>query len=163
MLSKNVDGIQNAKMELWLKKKIPNKPEIKNLPYLEAVDSLLYISQISRPDLTYAVNTVSSYCKGPKWRYWQAVKSIMRFLKNIIDLKLTFNKSFDAKIMVIVMRIGRTILAESQLYVAFLCHQERFLTQSELKNCSIIYDWSGVYIFVFHAKKRFRFENLKEN
>lgn len=33
--------------------------------YLEAVDCLLCISQ--RPDIAYAVNTVSSYCKNPRW------------------------------------------------------------------------------------------------
>lgn len=38
---------------------------MKRVPYLEAVGSLLYISQISRPDIAFAVNRVSSFNKNP--------------------------------------------------------------------------------------------------
>lgn len=45
-----------------------------NLSYLEAVGSLLSLSQISRSDIAYAVNVVSSFSKEPKKIYCQAVK-----------------------------------------------------------------------------------------
>lgn len=44
--------------------------------YLEAIGSLLYISQISRPDIAQSVNAVSSFCKDPNKIHWTAVKRI---------------------------------------------------------------------------------------
>lgn len=46
----------------------------KNFPYKEAVGSLLYISQISRPDNAFAVGQVSRFCKNPNIQHWRAVK-----------------------------------------------------------------------------------------
>jgi len=89
----------NAKVELARKKESLNEPKIENIPYLEAIGSLLYVSQISRPDIAYAVNVVSSYSKEPKWHHWQAIKRIMRYLKGTIDLKLTFTKNSNPDVI----------------------------------------------------------------
>jgi len=42
--------------------------------YREAVGSLLYFSQITRPDITFSVNLVSRYIEDPKEQHWTAVK-----------------------------------------------------------------------------------------
>lgn len=55
------------------------KEEEEDCPYLEAVGSLLYLSQISRPDIAYAVSVVSSFSKEPKEVHWRAIKRIFRF------------------------------------------------------------------------------------
>ncbi|KMQ87656.1 gag-pol polyprotein [Lasius niger] len=47
----------NAKMELSKKDETLNESKMENVPYMKAVGSLLYISQISRPDIAYAVST----------------------------------------------------------------------------------------------------------
>jgi len=62
--------------------------EMKNTPYLEAVGTLLYISQISKPDIAYAVNNVSCFCNNPGKAHWNAVKRIFRYLKDTKDYKL---------------------------------------------------------------------------
>jgi len=36
------------------------------VPYREAVGSLLYLSQITRPEITFSVNLVSRYIEDPK-------------------------------------------------------------------------------------------------
>ncbi|CAL1682484.1 unnamed protein product [Lasius platythorax] len=64
--------------------------EMKNTPYLEAVGTLLYISQISRPDIAYAVNNVSCFCNNPDKAHWNVVKQIFRYLKGTKDYKLKF-------------------------------------------------------------------------
>lgn len=46
--------------------------------YLEAIGSLLYISQISRPNIVQSVNAVSSFCENPRNIHWTAVKRIFR-------------------------------------------------------------------------------------
>lgn len=39
--------------------------EMKGIPYKEAVGSLMYLCQISRPDISFAVNMVSRYSQNP--------------------------------------------------------------------------------------------------
>lgn len=68
-------------------------------PYKEAVGSLLYISQISRPDIAYAVNAVSSYSENPKKKHWTAVKRIFRYLKATKDKCLHFKKDKDNQVV----------------------------------------------------------------
>lgn len=72
--------------------------DMENVPFLEAIGSLLYISQISRPDIAYTINVLSSYCKNPKKQHWLAVKRVMRFLKGTIDYKLTYKKKLCHKL-----------------------------------------------------------------
>ena len=49
--------------------------------YQSAVGSLLYLSNWTRPDITYAVNTVAKFSSSPTEVHWTAVKRIMRYLK----------------------------------------------------------------------------------
>lgn len=65
--------------------------EVENMsriPYQEAVGSLLYISQGSRPDITFAVHSVSRFNQNPGKLHWEAVKRIMRYLKGSFDIIL---------------------------------------------------------------------------
>lgn len=61
------------------------------IPYQEAVGSLLFAAQISRPDISYAVSCVSRFNQNPGQAHWVAVKRILRYLKGTIDWKLQFN------------------------------------------------------------------------
>ena len=49
--------------------------------YQSEVRSLLYLSNWTRPDVTYAVSSVSRFCTNPTKKHWTAVKRIMRYLK----------------------------------------------------------------------------------
>ena len=59
-------------------------------PYREAIGCLNYISLISRPDITFAVNKLARYSNSPKNVHWQAVKRVMRYLKGSIDYSITY-------------------------------------------------------------------------
>lgn len=61
---------------------------MKKVPYREVVGKLQYTSQGTRPDITFAVNTVSRYLENPGKEHWSAVKRILRYLKGTLDLKL---------------------------------------------------------------------------
>lgn len=69
--------------------------EMASIPYQEAVGSILYLAQGSRPDIAYAVSAVSRYNNNPGKAHWIAVKRILRYLKGTKDQKLTF--SFKGK------------------------------------------------------------------
>jgi hypothetical protein len=63
--------------------------EMSNIPYREAVGSLMYLAVSSRPDIATAVNIVSRYLNDPGQEHWTAVKRILRYLRGTPDLKLT--------------------------------------------------------------------------
>ena len=59
---------------------------MQNIPYHEAVGSLMYASLRTCPDITYAVQTVSRFSTKPGLPHWEAVKQIFRYLKGTKDL-----------------------------------------------------------------------------
>ena len=63
---------------------------MRNVPYQEAVGSLMYASLGTRPDITYAVQTVSRFSKNPGQAHWEAVKQIFCYLKGSKELWLTY-------------------------------------------------------------------------
>lgn len=66
--------------------------EMASIPYHEAVGGLLYIAQGTRPDIAYAVNTVSKFNVNPGKPHWAPVKRIFRYLKGTISAKLEYSK-----------------------------------------------------------------------
>lgn len=58
---------------------------IANIPYREAVGSLMFLALVSRPDISYAVNLVSRYCNKPNHGPWSAVKRIFKYLVGTIN------------------------------------------------------------------------------
>jgi hypothetical protein len=64
--------------------------KMRDVPYLEAVGSLMYASLGTRPDISFAVQTVSRFSKNPGLTHWDAVKRIFRYLKGTADLWLSY-------------------------------------------------------------------------
>lgn len=79
-LTKNMDG---------------NDESESNVPYQEAVGSLLFIAQGTRPDIAQAVNEVSRFNNCHTKSHWTAVKRIMRYLRHTSDAKLTYTASSE--------------------------------------------------------------------
>ena len=53
---------------------------LNDVPYREAVGSLMYLATCSRPDLAYAVHSVIKYLKRHSKCHWNAVKRISAYL-----------------------------------------------------------------------------------
>jgi len=51
-----------------------------NIPYREAVGSLMFLAVMTRPDIAFAVGQVSRFLNEPSKSHWTAVKRIMRYL-----------------------------------------------------------------------------------
>ena len=64
--------------------------EMRNIPYREAVGSLMYASLGTRPDITYAVSILARFSQNPARTHWEAVKCIFRYLAGMKTLKLTY-------------------------------------------------------------------------
>lgn len=99
-------GMENAKAT-----KTPADPNIKlsvkmwdekndasGVPYQEVVGSLLYASQITRPDISFAVNNVSRFNVQHANEHWNAVLRILRYLIGTKNYKLRYEKQSTIKI-----------------------------------------------------------------
>ncbi|XP_062538749.1 uncharacterized protein LOC134207025 [Armigeres subalbatus] len=60
------------------------------IPYQEAVGSLMYLAQCTRPDILYAVNQLSRYNSNPGMQHWIAVKTLFRYLRGTSSFKLVY-------------------------------------------------------------------------
>lgn len=73
--------------------------EMFNVPYQNAVGGLLYIAQGTRPDIAYAVNSVSRFNNNPGKAHWTAVKRILRYLKGTMSAKIEYSKTVSSELM----------------------------------------------------------------
>ncbi len=63
---------------------------MRRIPYREAIGSLMYASVGTRPDISFAVSTLSQFLDNPGQAHWEAVKRIFRCLLGTKDWGLTF-------------------------------------------------------------------------
>jgi hypothetical protein len=57
----------------------------RGLDYRSAIGSLNYLSQCTRPDITYAVGKLSQFLENPNDTHWTAFKRVVRYLKGSQD------------------------------------------------------------------------------
>ncbi|XP_070056622.1 secreted RxLR effector protein 161-like [Nicotiana tomentosiformis] len=62
------------------------------VPYANVVSSLMYAMVCTRPDISHAIGVVSRYMHNPGKEHWQAVKWILRYIRNIVDVGLIFEQ-----------------------------------------------------------------------
>lgn len=75
------------------------REEMFSIPYQEVIGSLLFAAQISRPDISYAVNNVSRFTQDPGKIHWTATKRILRYLKGTLNYRLEFDGTKKSEIM----------------------------------------------------------------
>jgi hypothetical protein len=64
--------------------------QMHDIPYHEAVGSLMYASLGTRLDISFAVQTVLRFSMKPSMAHWDAVKHIFRYLKGTNKLWSSF-------------------------------------------------------------------------
>lgn len=68
---------------------------VNSFPYREAVGALIFLSSVSRPDITYAVNLVSRYVSNPGAIHVNAVKRIIRYLITTKDVSIVYENGTE--------------------------------------------------------------------
>jgi hypothetical protein len=63
---------------------------MRKVPYREAIGNLMYASVAMRPDITFAVSTLSQFLENPGEAHWEAVKRVFRYLSGTKALALTY-------------------------------------------------------------------------
>ena len=76
------------------KEQCPSTPEemaeMKDIPYIHAVGSLMYLAIATRPDIAYTVGVLARFNSNPGPAHWNAVKHLFKYLKGTLDYKLTY-------------------------------------------------------------------------
>ncbi|XP_067034756.1 uncharacterized protein [Acropora muricata] len=65
--------------------------------YQSVVGSLLYLSSVSRPDITFAVSNVARYSSNPTKEHWLALKRILRYLKGTVNYGILFSCNVESE------------------------------------------------------------------
>lgn len=69
-----------------------DKKHMQNIPYSNAVGSLMYGMTCSRLDLAFAMSTVSRYMCDPGKPHWEVVKWIIRYVKGTLRHGLIYSR-----------------------------------------------------------------------
>ena len=59
--------------------------------YRQMIGSLMFLAQYTRPDIAYAVSTLSQFNKDPSTHHIRAVKHLMRYIQGTKDLCIMFD------------------------------------------------------------------------
>ena len=69
------------------------KVRMSNIPYQQAVGSLMYASITFRPDIIYVVNQFAQFCKNSGETHWKAAKKVLRYIASTQRFGLQFSGS----------------------------------------------------------------------
>ena len=76
-----------------LQKNVDLCEKSENIPYREAVGSVLFAARVCRPDIEYAVNYASQFLNCYGKEHWQAVKRIIKYLIGTRNFGITLGNS----------------------------------------------------------------------
>ena len=69
------------------------------IPYLNAIDALLYLANCTRLDTTFSVNLLARYSFAPTRRHWNEIKHILRYLHGTSDMNLYYSKELKSQLI----------------------------------------------------------------
>lgn len=127
--------------------------QMRDVPYHEAVGSLMYASLGMRPDISFAVQTVSRFSTKPGLIHWDAVKRIFRYLKGTKDLWLSFG---HAKIDLAGYADADGSMAEDRHAIsgyAFIVHGGAVSWSAKRQEIVSLSTTESEYVAVTHAAK----------
>ena len=64
---------------------------MRQIPYASAMGSLMYVMLCTRPDICYSVGMVSRYQLNLGLKHWEAVKHILKYLRQTKDYMLVYH------------------------------------------------------------------------
>ena len=64
-------------------------PEV---PYLSAIDAIMYLASCTCPHIDFSVSLLASYNYAPTLRHWNGIKHILRYLQGTTDMGLFYSK-----------------------------------------------------------------------
>ena len=78
----------------WKKIDASEDKDVNPTLYQQLIGSLMYLVN-TRPDICYAVNTLSQFMVEPKRAHWAATKHVLRYIRGIIEHGLMYTQGND--------------------------------------------------------------------
>ncbi|XP_073295904.1 secreted RxLR effector protein 161-like [Primulina huaijiensis] len=75
------------------------KEQMKNIPYVFTIGSLMYAHVYIRPDFAYIAGMLGRYQSNPDMDNWKAAKKVMRHHQGTKDCMLMFNRIENFKVI----------------------------------------------------------------
>lgn len=66
------------------------KKDMEKCPMRELVGSLMYLANMTRPDIAYAINQVSAFVANPGHGHWNAIKPILTYFAGTVNHGISF-------------------------------------------------------------------------
>jgi hypothetical protein len=63
-------------------------------PYRELLGSIMYAQIATRPDLSYAVSTLSKFASNPRKNHWNALTHVLRYIQGTLDYRITYGGKY---------------------------------------------------------------------
>ena len=83
-------------MDANFTRSISSEDKIANdVPYRQAIGSLMYLMIGTRPDIAYAVGKLAQFCDRPLIEHWVGVKRVLRYIRGTSDFGIKFVSNND--------------------------------------------------------------------
>jgi Reverse transcriptase (RNA-dependent DNA polymerase)/gag-polypeptide of LTR copia-type/Integrase core domain/GAG-pre-integrase domain len=66
--------------------------DMSNIPYQSAVGAIMYAMLGTRPDIAFAITTLSQFSSNPGPKHWMAIKRLFRYLRGTLNYSLTYGR-----------------------------------------------------------------------
>lgn len=73
---------------------------VTNVPFRELIGSLMYLMLGTRPDLCYAIGSLSQFSENHNMEHWTSCKKILRYIQKTNEFCLVYQKSENPSIHV---------------------------------------------------------------
>ena len=68
---------------------------MRNIPYMNAIGSLLYLATISSPNVAYTAGVLTCFNSNPGLVHWKAIKHAFCYLKGTLNIRLEYGPDKD--------------------------------------------------------------------
>ncbi|XP_068642072.1 secreted RxLR effector protein 161-like [Aristolochia californica] len=75
------------------------REQMKDIPYVVAVGSLMYVQVCRRPDIAFVDGMLGRYQSNPGLDHWRAVKKVMRYLQGTKDYMLMYSRTDNLEVI----------------------------------------------------------------
>ncbi|CAM8975579.1 unnamed protein product [Rhodiola kirilowii] len=69
--------------------------KMENVPYANAIGSVMYAMISSRLDLSYAISLLSRFMSNPRHEHWLALKHVFAYIQSTLDVGLRYKRRQD--------------------------------------------------------------------
>ncbi|GBM05418.1 Retrovirus-related Pol polyprotein from transposon TNT 1-94 [Araneus ventricosus] len=71
---------------------------LRQIPYKTLIGCLSFIANRSRPDIAFAVNTMSQFCNGYTYHHWTIVVDILNYVFNTMYYKINLSDTHNTRL-----------------------------------------------------------------